>query len=409
MSIPSISGRNVDLWMILLVLILCGIGVATIYSTLQGTEVSTESHLHLKQFFWIGLGLVAMVITAMITYKAYYVLAPIFYLLSLLSLGLLFFFGDRGAGANRWLHVGGLSWQPAEMTKVATIFMLAHYLSGRKASSGSIKSFLPALGIVALPVLLIIQQPDLGTSLVFMGVLVAMLYGAGMKPVDLFLMLSPALSVVCAFHLISWMIFILVLLVMLYRARPRLLTTAVIFIINFAVGIITPILWRGLHEYQQNRIMVFLDPGRDPLGAGYQVIQSKVALGSGGLFGKGFLQGTQTKLAFLPAQHTDFIFSAFGEQFGFLGSLLILLLFLLFIIRGLKAAQMARNRFASLIAMGAVAVFCFHVFVNAGVAMGIMPVTGLPLPFMSYGGSSMITNMILVGLLLNVRYRWQEY
>jgi rod shape determining protein RodA len=205
------------------------------------------------------------------------------------------------------------------------------------------------------------------------------------------------------------MFFILILLVMLYRARPRFLTTAAIFLTNFAVGIITPILWRGLHEYQQKRILVFLDPGRDPLGAGYQVIQSKVALGSGGILGKGFLQGTQTKLAFLPAQHTDFIFSAFGEQFGFLGSLLLLALFLLFLVRGLRAAQMTRNRFASLVALGATAVFCFHIFVNVGVAVGIMPVTGLPLPFMSYGGSSMITNMVLVGLLLNVRYRWQEY
>jgi len=408
MSLVTIR-RNVDVWMIMLVLALCAIGMVTIYSTLQGSEVSSDSRLHLKQLFWIGLGLVAMVLTAMVTYKVYYVLGPIFYLLSLISLGLLFFQGGRVAGANRWLHIGGISWQPAEFAKVATIFMLAHYLSGRKIATGSIKPFLPALGLVALPVLLIIQQPDLGTSLVFLSILVSMFYGAGMKPVDLFLLLSPALSLVCAFHLVTWMIFILVLLVMLYRARPRFLATAVIFLTNFAVGIITPILWRGLHEYQQKRILVFLDPGRDPLGAGYQVIQSKVALGSGGFLGKGFLQGTQTKLAFLPAQHTDFIFSAFGEQFGFIGSLLILTLFLLFIIRGLRSAQMARNQFASLIAMGATAVFCFHVFVNLGVATGIMPVTGLPLPFMSYGGSSMITNLLLAGLLINVRYRWQEY
>jgi rod shape determining protein RodA len=230
-----------------------------------------------------------------------------------------------------------------------------------------------------------------------------------MKPANLFLLLSPALSILSASHLISWMIFILVLLLMLYRARPRFLATAAIFLTNFSVGIITPILWRGLHDYQRNRILVFLDPGRDPLGAGYQVIQSKVALGSGGFLGKGFLQGTQTKLAFLPAQHTDFIFSSFGEQFGFLGSLLVVGLFLLLIIRGVKIAQMTRNKFAGLVAMGATAVICFHVIINMGVAMGIMPVTGLPLPFMSYGGSSMITNMVLIGLLLNIRYRWQEY
>jgi rod shape determining protein RodA len=408
MGIGAVS-RNVDVWMIMLVLILCGIGLITIYSTLQGSEVSSDSRLHLKQFLWILSGIGIMVVTAIIPYKVYYVLGPVFYVFSLISLGLLFVLGERGTAVNRWLHLGGFAFQPAELAKVTTIFMLGRYLSGRKIAAGGIKPFLPALALVALPILLIIQQPDLGTSLVFIAILVAMLYGAGMKPVNLFLLLSPALSVVCAFHLNSWMFFILILLVMLYRARPRFLTTAAIFLTNFAVGIITPILWRGLHEYQQKRILVFLDPGRDPLGAGYQVIQSKVALGSGGILGKGFLQGTQTKLAFLPAQHTDFIFSAFGEQFGFLGSLLLLALFLLFLVRGLRAAQMTRNRFASLVALGATAVFCFHIFVNVGVAVGIMPVTGLPLPFMSYGGSSMITNMVLVGLLLNVRYRWQEY
>jgi rod shape determining protein RodA len=230
-----------------------------------------------------------------------------------------------------------------------------------------------------------------------------------MKPANLFLILSPAISLICAFHLASWMIFILVLLLMLYLSRPRFLTTAAIFLLNFVVGIITPILWRGLHEYQQKRILVFLDPGRDPLGAGYQVIQSKVAIGSGGFWGKGFLHGTQTKLAFLPAQHTDFIFSSFGEQFGFVGSLAVLALLLAVILRGIKAAQMARNKFAGLVAMGATAVILFHVVVNIGVSLGIMPVTGLPLPFLSYGGSSLVTNMILVGLLLNIRYRWQEY
>ena len=225
----------------------------------------------------------------------------------------------------------------------------------------------------------------------------------------MFLILSPAISLVCAFHLASWVVFILVLIMMLLRSRPRFLATAAIFLLNFAVGIGTPILWRGLHEYQQKRIMVFLNPGRDPLGAGYQVIQSKVALGSGGAWGKGFLHGTQTKLAFLPAQHTDFVFSSFGEQFGFWGSLVLLALLLALILRGVKIAYMARNKFAGLMAMGATAVILFHVVVNVGVSLGIMPVTVLPLPFMSYGGSSLITNMILVGLLLNARFRWQEY
>ncbi len=403
------ASRNADLFLVVVVVLLCGVGVLTIFSTLQGSEVSMARNLHLKQLFWFGLGFLAMILVAVIPYKFYYALCPIIYVISLLSLVLLFWFGSGQGGANRWFNLGSFYFQPAELVKVTTIFVLARYLSGRKVAAGGIKPFLPALLLVVLPFILIIKQPDLGTSMVFMAILVAMLYHAGMKPANLFLLLSPAISLICAFHLISWMIFILVVILMLFLSRPRFLTTAAIFLTNFAVGIITPIMWRGLHEYQQKRILVFLDQGRDPLGAGYQVIQSKVALGSGGFLGKGFLHGTQTKLAFLPAQHTDFIFSSFGEQFGFLGSMIILFLFLILILRGVKIAQMARNKFAGLVAQGVTAVIFFHVFVNVGVSLGIMPVTGLPLPFMSYGGSSLITNMILVGLLLNVRFRWQEY
>jgi rod shape determining protein RodA len=401
--------RNIDFVLVGVLLVLCAVGVVTIFSTLQGSEVSAEGDLHLKQLIWFGVGLVAMFLVAAVPYKFYYVMSPIFYAVSILSLILLFWLGSTGAGSTRWFRFGGFHLQPAELAKVATIFIMARYLSGRKVASDGIKPFLPALALVVLPIALIIKQPDLGTSLVFLAILVAMLHHAGMKPVNLFLILSPAISLICAFHLASWMIFILVLILMLLLSRPRFLTTVAFLVLNFAVGIGTPILWGGLHEYQQKRILVFLDPGRDPLGAGYQVIQSKVTLGSGGIFGKGFLQGTQTKLAFLPAQHTDFIFSSFGEQFGFWGSLLILALLLVLVLRGINAAYMARNKFAGLVAIGATAAILFHVFVNVGVSLGIMPVTGLPLPFMSYGGSSLITNMILVGLLLNIRYRWQEY
>jgi len=402
-------GRNIDLYIIAAVVILCGVGVITIYSTLQGSEISMARNLHLKQLLWFGLGLFTMVLAAAIPYKAYYALSPIFYIISILSLVLLFGIGRGHTGTNRWFQFGSFHLQPAELAKVAAIFILARYLSTRKVASGGIKPFLPALPLVGLPIILIIKQPDLGTSLVFLAILVAMLYRAGMRLNDMFLILSPAISLVCAFHLASWMVFILVLILMLLRSRPRFLATAAIFLLNFAVGIGTPILWRSLHEYQQKRILVFLNPGRDPLGAGYQVIQSKVALGSGGVWGKGFLHGTQTKLAFLPAQHTDFVFSSFGEQFGFWGSLVLLALLLTLILRGMKIAYMSRNKFAGLMAMGATAVILFHVIVNVGVSLGIMPVTGLPLPFMSYGGSSLISNMILVGLLLNARFRWQEY
>jgi rod shape determining protein RodA len=214
---------------------------------------------------------------------------------------------------------------------------------------------------------------------------------------------------VCGFHWFTWALFFLGFLVVLYYLKPGLIFGVITILLNFAVGTVTPLIWSRLHDYQKLRILTFLDPGRDPQGAGYQILQSKVAIGSGGILGKGFLQGSQTKLAFLPMQHTDFIFTVVGEELGLLGALVILALFTFLIIRGIIIAKKARNTFASFTAIGITTIFAFQMLVNMGMVLGIMPVTGLPLPFLSYGGSSMLLSWIGVGLLLAIGYKWYEY
>ena len=238
-----------------------------------------------------------------------------------------------------------------------------------------------------------------------------MFFWAGARPTHLFFLVSPALTLICAFH--PWMLVAMVLLligILLYE-RPRLFTASILLLVNLTVAIAAPYVWENkLHDYQKRRILTFLDPDMDKLGAGYQVIQSKIAIGSGGLNGKGFLEGTQTKLAFLPEQHTDFIFSVICEEFGFLGAFFILALFIFILWRALSIAVQTKSRFSSLTAIGLATILLFHIFVNIGMTIGIMPVTGLPLPFLSYGGSTLITNMILVGLLLNIyANRYEDY
>jgi len=253
------------------------------------------------------------------------------------------------------------------------------------------------------------RQPDLGTSLVFFALFLSMLFWAGVPILFLIVLVSPLLSLVCGFHWYTWAPFFLGFLLVLYYLRPGLVFGAFMILLNFAVGTVTSLVWSRLYDYQRLRILTFLDPGQDPQGAGYQIIQSKIAIGSGGTLGKGFLQGSQTKLAFLPMQHTDFIFTVVGEEFGLIGALVILSLFAFLIVRGVLIAKKARNTFASFTAIGVTTIFTFQMLVNIGMVIGVMPVTGLPLPFLSYGGSSMLLSWICVGLLLAICYKWYEY
>ena len=351
------------------------------------------------------MAFVALALTVTFPLKFYYAFAYIIYGVAIMLLLAVLEFGDR-----RWFNLGPIHVQPSELAKIATVLAVARCLSRRNLSMGRVRTFVLPVALVFLPTLLVYKQPDLGTALVFGAILLPMLYWAGLRPIVLFFIISPVLSLVCAFHYLALGVLVFLLVGAIFVHRPRLAIIVTILSVNLSVAVGAPYLWDNkIHDYQKRRIMTFLNPDIDKLGAGYQVIQSRVAIGSGGATGKGFLEGTQTKLAFLPEQHTDFIFSVVGEEFGFAGAIGVLALYLFVIRRGLQVATLSKSRFASLAGIGLVSILVFHVFVNIGMTIGVMPVTGLPLPFLSYGGSPLVMNMVLVGFLLNIHARRHEY
>jgi len=402
--------QNIDIRLLAAVTLMGAIGVLLIFSATQSSASEAERLLYQKQLLWLVLGWAGLTIMSVIPHRIFYALSYVLYLLAVFALLGLFVAPGSLSEARRWYHFGPISIQPSEIAKIATIFAVARFLSTRKIEKGKFQDIFIPIFLVSVPALLILRQPDLGTALVFAGVLFPLLYWSGLGLDKLFFLISPAVNMIFSFNWIAWTCFMLILFCLLYVVKPRLSVISAVVIINIVVGLLTPHLWNNvLHEYQRRRVIAFVNPEMDPLGMGYQVIQSKVAIGSGGFTGKGFLDGTQTKLDFLPKQHTDFIFAVVGEEFGFLGSIAILLLLGLIIYRGIRIASTVRNSFASLVAIGVVSVFVFHVVVNIGMALGIMPVVGMPLPFLSYGGSSLLVSMSMVGLLLNIWARRHAY
>lgn len=398
MSLSRFIRRDLDVSLLAAMCLATLVGITMIYSASYNWDMDTAGHVYEKQIAWAVLGLCALAITVVIPLKFYYAFAFILYGLSLVLLVLVLEFGDR-----RWFNLGPVHIQPSELAKIATVLVLARYLSMRKLDLTKVRAFVFPFVLICVPILLIFKQPDLGTALVFSSIILPMFFWAGVKPVHLFFMVSPGLTLICAFHPWTLAPMIIVLVGILFFNQPRLLTICMLLLVNLTVAVGAPYLWEHkLHNYQKRRIMTFLNPDLDRQGAAYQVIQSKVAIGSGGVKGKGFLQGTQTKLAFLPEQHTDFIFSVVGEEFGFGGALVVLSLFGFIIYRAFKIAVVVKSRFASLVAIGLGTILVFHVFVNIGMTIGVMPVTGLPLPFLSYGGSTLVMSMVLIGFLINI-------
>ncbi len=406
MNLSLFVRRDLDIGLFTAICLGIGVGITTIYSASYNWDLGLAGNIYEKQIIWTLLGFVAMVITMVIPLKLFYAFAYILYGLTVTLLILVLELGDR-----RWFDMGPINIQPSEFTKITTVLVLARFLAYPNRDLTRARAFVPPLLLVLLPILLVFKQPDLGTALVFSILILPLFFWAGASPIHLFFLISPALTLICAFH--PWMLVAMVLLLIgiLFYERPRLFTASILLLINLTVAIAAPYVWENkLHDYQKRRILTFLDPDMDKLGAGYQVIQSKIAIGSGGLTGKGFLEGTQTKLAFLPEQHTDFIFSVICEEFGLIGAFFVLVLFIFILWRALSIAVQTKNRFSSLTAIGLATILLFHIFVNIGMTIGIMPVTGLPLPFLSYGGSTLITNMILVGLLLNIyANRYEDY
>ncbi|MFT5233059.1 MAG: rod shape determining protein RodA [Candidatus Krumholzibacteriia bacterium] len=375
-------------------------------------DPGVSKNVFIRQAIWMVIGYVGLLTATRLPIRYIENVAVPMYLASLALLVLILLIGPKIGGAQRWLAIGSLRLQPSELAKVAFIVMNASVLARAKDSGSKFVATLLSAVVMIIPVLLILREPDLGTSLVFVAAWVGTIFWFGVPNILLLGAASAAFSAVIMFYSESvaqqawpWGVYILLLLGGLYLVRWSILAKVVLLTINVTTGIGIPVFWDRLIGYQQERILTFFDPTRDAFGSGYQAIQSKVAIGSGGLFGTHYLQGTQKGLAFLPERHTDFIFSVVGEELGFLGTVVLLGVFLHVILRGVNIAATARQPFGRFLAIGVVTYFVFHVVVNVAITTGLMPVTGLPLPLISYGGSNLLISSILLGLLMNVSSR----
>jgi len=400
-------GKTFDWSLFIPALLLSIIGILLIYAATYYSSSPETQSIYMKQLIWLGVGLTVCFGVYFLPLKIHEAFSFVYYFVIIIVL-LVLIAASEGETA-RWFRLGGFNIQPSELAKFAVVLALSRYMAFQKAKPGDLLWVFVIIFVIAVPAGLVLIQPDLGSSLVFFAIFIAMLFWSGLPLGRIILIISPIISLVCAFHWFSWAVFFFLLLILVFVSRLKVLQGSFFITVGLAVGMITPIMWNKLHDYQKIRIISFLDPGQDPRGAGYQIIQSKITVGAGGLFGQGFLQGTQTKLNFLPEQHTDFIFSVLAEQFGFIGCLIILILFSWIIYRGLAIALKARNQFYSYAACGLTAVLVFQVIINIGMTVGLLPVTGLPLPFMSYGGSSLVFFWAIIGFLLAVNRDWQEY
>ena len=357
-----LSFRDFDWPLLCMVLILCTLSVFEIYSATLHTKYTG---FHTKQIFWIAAGLAAMFLFAKIDYHKLIDFVPWAYGVCLVALVAVLAVGQKVLGARRWIKLGPMHFQPSEWVKLVLILAVARYFANLGGRSLTWKDIFKAFALVGVPLLLVLKQPDLGTSLTYTPILVAGLFLGGIN-----------------------------------LRQSLILTTAALLLVG---GV-----WSSgklLKPYQKARLTSFLNPDSDPKGTGYQIRQSLIAVGSGGIWGKGAAKGTQTQGDFLPIPHADFIFAAFGEEHGFVGALFVLLLYFSILMRLIQNAQSAADLSGSLIIMGAVAVLTFQIAVNVGMVIGFMPVTGIPLPLMSYGGSSVLFTFLALGAAMNVRMR----
>jgi rod shape determining protein RodA len=389
--------------LVALALTLTSLGTLMVYSAGQTDVPSFVLNIWKTQLVWALLGIAAAFAVTRVSVRFIEWASVPVYLGATVLLVLLLFIGEgagTAASTKSWLAIGGVRLgQPAELAKVAVVLMLARVLSSqRDAAKGLVDLWRPAL-VAGMPWLLIMAQPDLGTGLVFIGIFFAMLFWSGVQWPLLLMAASPGISLVLAFGPGVWGAWFILLCALIAWKRPSWIESSALVLANVAMGVVAPILWDKLNPYQQRRLLVFLDPSADPRNSGYHLIQSQVAIGSGGFFGKGFTDGSQKRLAFLPEQQTDFIFAVVGEEFGFVGVTVTLALFCILLLRTTRIAARSGNPFASLVAFGLTAAFFTHILVNVGMTIGLMPITGIPLPFFSYGGSFLLTCWLSIGIL----------
>ncbi len=354
---------NFDLVLAGLVVAVCLLGIMNIYSATTPYKIVGTAY-YIKQFYWMLAGMTISMMACSVDYHILEDLSYWFYGFLILLLVAVLFFGRRSMGATRWLNLGLFNIQPSELMKIVIIITFARFFNNFHSVGGlTVRDVLFPLSILALPAALIMKQPDLGTAILVILIALSMTFYVGLR----------------------W-------------------TTIVTF-----VCITIPMAWIGwayfLRSYQKNRVLDFLNPERSRLGSGYHIIQSKIAVGSGGIAGKGYIKGTQSQLRFLPEQHTDFAFSVFAEEWGFAGCLVLMILYMSLVLWGLNIARRCNDRFGALLAVGVTAMLFWHIVINMGMVIGLFPVVGVPLPFFSYGGTSMITSMVGIGLLQNISMR----
>ena len=388
----------------LAVLLMTAFGVAMIYSAgvLNIPSPVTEG-AWIRQAQWAAMALVAFTIIRLIGPRWIEWVAVPAYVVSVLLLVMTLLVGTgsgTAAAVTSFLDLGFIRFQPSEFAKLATILALARYLGTRPEDPVTLRALVPPAAIVGVPLALVILQPDLGTALAFVGILFAALFWAGTPIALMALLLSPGISLVLSYDPRIWAASFVFLVgaLYLYRYRLFLVESLSVVLANLVAGTISTPLWNSLAGYQQNRILVYLDPSVDPRGAGYHVVQSMVAIGSGGPTGKGFTAGTQKRFDFLPEQHTDFIFSVIGEELGYLGTILTLLLFAFILYRLVRMAEGEADPFAGLVTFGIFGAWLVHIFVNIGMTVGMVPVTGIPLPFVSYGGTFLLMSWVAVAV-----------
>jgi rod shape determining protein RodA len=357
--------------MVALIFAIALIGLATVYSATYTSK--GPSTLYYRQLVWLAIGVIVMLLALVVDYHTVGRYAYVLYAVSLLLLLLVMAIGKTGMGAQRWLAIGPFVFQPSEFAKLSLTLALARYFAEDPKRGGySLRDLVIPGAMVMVPLVLVLKQPDLGTALM--------------------LLLTSSLIVMIAG----------------IRVRSVIVVLLIGATIASAVFLVPPVqhkIWGKLKPYQQNRIRAFVDPGSDPLGSGYHANQSKIAVGSGQITGKGFRQGTQSQMAFLPERHTDFIFAVISEEYGFIGAGLLVIFYLVLLLAGMDTATNAKDRLGVLMAGGIVSMISLYVFINVGMAVGIVPVVGVPLPLVSYGGTSIITTFLALGLLLNIQIR----
>jgi len=400
--------REIDRSLAGTVAALAAYGLATLYSAGQTDVPTVAVTIWHRQIIWLTLGGLAALVMYRVSPRLLEWATPYAYAITVLLLLLTLLVGTgagTAASSRSWIAVGGVRMgQPAELAKLAVILMLARWLATRREGPVTLRELVYPGVIAGVPFLLVLLQPDLGSALVFVAIGFAMLFWAGTKPSLLFLLASPVIGLVVAFSTVVWGGWILLLLGLLLWWRPYVWEGLTVMLVNVAMGVIALPLWKHLHPYQQNRLLAFLNPEVDPRATGWHVIQSKVAIGSGGFLGKGFTLGTQKRLAYLPAQHTDFIFSVVGEELGFVGVIVALALFAALVAILLRIARRATDPYSSLCVFGCAALVFSHMVENVGMTVNLLPITGIPLPFFSYGGSFLLACCLAVGISLRVAW-----